>query len=490
MKINFINKIDAKTKTLVFPLSLKQKMQDELKNFDEQNDKIISKAMALYKFTGKNGQIVQTFLPKKDILIVLAGVGVEKNADAACYQNLGSSVFDFMQKIENKEVSIFSLSKDAALNIAFGISLREYNFDKYISKENEQEDENSLQIKEKAFYICTEDPKSAEDEFIILDAKAQGMNIAKAFINEPGNVINPKTFAEEIKKLEKLGLKVEIIDAKKLQKLGANLILNVGKASETPPCMAIIKWQGDKSIKDYKIALAGKGITYDAGGLCLKPREGQLHMFYDMAGAGAVCGTMAALALAKDKHNVAAIVGLAENAISSNAMRVGDIIKSLSGKTVEIINTDAEGRLVLADIITYIQNEYKPEILIDVATLTGAMTYVLGAEYAGLFSNDENLAEKLYNTGFACGDKVWNLPLCDEYDKMIKSDVADVKNLGGAEAASATAAQFIKRFVKDNVKWAHIDIAGVAWSKSENLKSRKGATGFGLKLLFDFITTK
>lgn len=300
-------------------------------------------------------------------------------------------------------------------------------------------------------------------------------------------MLNPKTYAKELTRLSYLGIEVEVIKHEELQEIGMNLLLSVSKGSEINGNVVVLKWNGNKKSEEYPIALVGKGVTFDTGGISLKPSSGMWDMKYDMAGSATVVATIKSLALQKAKVNAIGVVGLVENMPSSKATKPGDVITSLSGQTVEVQNTDAEGRLVLADCLTYVQNEYKPKNIIDLATLTGAMVIALGNQYAGLFSNSDELAENLLASSKNTGDKIWRMPLAKEYDKMLKSDIADMKNIGGREAGSITAAQFLKRFIQDDTNWAHIDIAGMAWEDKGTDITPKGASGFGVKLLNDYI---
>jgi leucyl aminopeptidase len=318
-----------------------------------------------------------------------------------------------------------------------------------------------------------------------MDKIADGVFFARDLVSEPGNVIYPETLAEQCKELTKLGVKVEIFDEKKMAKLGMNALLGVGQGSVRESRMVVMSWNGAAKSKQ-PVAFVGKGVTFDTGGISLKPGPGMEEMKWDMGGSGTVIGLMKALAGRKAKVNVVGLVGLVENMPDGKAQRPGDIVKSMSGQTIEILNTDAEGRLVLADVLWYCQDKYKPQFIVDLATLTGAIIIGLGHEYAGMFANDDKLAEQLFAAGTATEEKVWRMPLHDNYDKKIKSDAADMKNIGGRDAGSITAAQFLQRYV-NKTPWAHLDIAGVAWSKEAKPTVPKGATGFGVRLLDRFV---
>jgi leucyl aminopeptidase len=364
-----------------------------------------------------------------------------------------------------------------AAHVALGGKLRSYRFDKYRTKEK-KEDKPKL----KKVVVATGNPSGAKAAFASMDKVADAVFLARNFVSEPANVIHPESYAAEIKKLEDLGLKVEILGEKQMKKLGMGSLLGVGQGSDRESQLVIMRWNGAAKSDEAPVAFVGKGVTFDSGGISLKPGAGMEDMKWDMAGSAAVVGAMAALAGRKAKANVVGVVGLVENMPSGGAQRPGDVVTSMSGQTIEIINTDAEGRLVLADAIWYTQQEFKPKILVDLATLTGAIIVALGNEYAGLFSNDDKLAAKLTEAGKKTGEPLWRMPLGDAYDQLIKSDIADMKNTGGRDGGSISAAQFIKRFVKD-VPWAHLDIAGQAWFKKDTAVTPKGASAFGVRLL-------
>jgi leucyl aminopeptidase len=319
-----------------------------------------------------------------------------------------------------------------------------------------------------------------------LDATAKGVFITRDLVSEPPNVLDPPEMADRCRKLAELGLKVEILGPKEMAKLGFGALLGVSQGSIKEPRMVVLQWSGasgnTRKLKDKPVVFVGKGVTFDTGGISIKPAGGMEDMKWDMAGAGTVIGLMAALAGRKAKVDAVGLVGLVENMPSGAAQRPGDVVTSYSGQTIEVINTDAEGRLVLADVMWYAQQKYDPKFMIDLATLTGAIIIGLGHEYAGLFSNDDGLCQKLSAAGDATGERVWRMPLDDAYDKQIRSDIADMKNVGGRPGGSITAAQFIQRFVNGK-PWAHLDIAGMAWSTKDAAVTPKGATAFGVRLL-------
>jgi leucyl aminopeptidase len=319
-----------------------------------------------------------------------------------------------------------------------------------------------------------------------MKAVANGVFVTRDLVSEPPNVLNPAEMAERCRTLTSLGLKVDVLGPKEMTKLGFGALLGVAQGSVNEPRVVVLHWHGaggpGKKGRDKPVAFIGKGVTFDTGGISIKPAGGMEDMKWDMAGAGAVVGLMAALAGRKAKVDAVGVVGLVENMPSGTAQRPGDVVKSYSGQTIEVINTDAEGRLVLADVIWYTHQKFDPRFMVDLATLTGAIIISLGHEYAGMFSNDDELSARLADAGKAVGEKLWRMPMDDAYDKAIKSDIADMKNVGGRPGGSITAAHFIKRFVNGK-PWAHLDIAGTAWSTKDSPTVPKGATGFGVRLL-------
>jgi len=334
--------------------------------------------------------------------------------------------------------------------------------------------------------VHVKDPAAAKKAFAPLEGVAEGIFRTRDVVSEPANVIYPKTFAAEARKLEKLGVKVTVLGIREMTKLGMGSLLGVGQGSARESQLVVMEWNGGKA-KEAPLAICGKGVTFDTGGISIKPAAGMEDMKWDMGGAGVVLGLMEALARRKAKANVVGFCGLVENMPDGNAQRPGDIVKSMSGQTIEVLNTDAEGRLVLADLLWYAQETYKPRLVIDLATLTGAIMIALGTFHAGLFSNDDELSSRLTAAGKVVGEPLWRMPLGEEYDRMIDSDAADMKNIGNRYGGSITAAQFIQRFVKKGTPWAHLDIAGVTWADKAKPTVPKGATAFGVRLLERFV---
>ena len=359
--------------------------------------------------------------------------------------------------------------------IASGIRLRQYAFTKYKSKK--PDDKPPI----RAITIHGADAGNAEDRYRAYEAVAEGVHLARDFVNEPANILNPAEFARRAGEVRKLGIKVEILTPKEMQELGMGALLGVAQGSVNEPRLVVMRWMGGKK-GESPVAFIGKGVTFDTGGISMKPAAGMEDMKGDMGGAACVAGLMHALAARKARLNAVGVIALVENMPSGNAQRPGDVVTSMSGKTIAVLNTDAEGRLILADALWYAQKRFKPKFMIDLATLTGAILIALGKEHAGLFSNNDELAGRLLQAGAETGEKVWRMPLAGEYDRLIDSDIADVKNIGGRNAGSITAAQFLQRFVND-VPWAHIDVAGTAMDSNRNAINQSWGSGWGVRLL-------
>jgi leucyl aminopeptidase len=357
-----------------------------------------------------------------------------------------------------------------------GAALRHYRFDRFRTKEKAEDTPKLAKIT-----VLATDPLKARNAYEPLQAVVEGVFISRDLVSEPPNVLNPAEMAKRCEKLRSLGLKVDVLGPKEMTKLGFGALLGVAQGSVNEPRMVVMHWHGGPRGKK-PVAFVGKGVTFDTGGISIKPAGGMEDMKWYMAGAGTVVGLMAALAGRKAKVNAVGLVGLVENMPSGTAQRPGDVVKTYSGQTVEVLNTDAEGRLVLADVLWYCQQKFDPAFMVDLATLTGAMIIALGHDYAGMFSNNDELANRLVAAGKDTGELLWRMPLGDSYDRQLKSDIADMKNIGGRPGGSITAAQFIQRFV-NNKPWAHLDIAGTAWSSQDSPTTPKGATAYGVRLL-------
>ncbi|MGC2412729.1 MAG: leucyl aminopeptidase, partial [Stellaceae bacterium] len=421
--------------------------------------------------------------------IVVAGLGKPDAVDPRLLQDLGGTLLAHLNGAGESEAT-FALDLgdgasvkpgDAAANLAFGAELRSYRFDKYRTTQKPEQKPSLTHIT-----VATAAAGAAKEAYRALGATAQAVFFTRDLVSEPANTIYPETLAEAAAGLTQFGLSVEILDEERMRELGMGALLGVGQGSVRPSRVVVIEHKGGAA-GSAPLGFIGKGVTFDTGGISIKPAAGMGEMKWDMAGAGVVIGLMRLLATRHAKVNAVGIVGLTENMPSGTAQRPGDIVRSLSGQTIEVLNTDAEGRLVLADVLWYCQDRFKPKLMIDLATLTGAVIVALGHVNAGLFANDDQLADRLIAAGKAVGEPVWRLPLDDSYDRAIDSDAADVKNIAGDRAAgSIIGAQFLKRFV-NNVPWAHLDIAGVAWSKKDAPTVPKGATAFGVRLLDRFV---
>ena len=462
------------------------------KDLDKKSKGLLSKAADITGFKGKKEQTVDLIAPQglKYARLVLVGMDKASAFDTEDWLNLGGTVRGLLSGKEAPAAHVFLEAEGGDIkpadiaSFALGALLRGYTFKKYKTKPRKKNGEaaeaNDRTLK-KIVVHCA-DPKAASQAFAPMRAIAEGVTLARDLVNEPANVLGPAEFAARAKALSKLGVQVEVLGPKVLRKLGMNALLAVGQGSARPSHVAVMQWKGAGAKGGEPIVIVGKGVTFDTGGISLKPAAGMEEMKGDMAGAACVVGLMQALAERKARVNVVGAIGIVENTTGGNAQRPGDIVTTMSGQTIEVINTDAEGRLVLADVLHYVNKRFKPKLMIDLATLTGAILVALGSEHAGLFANDDELAERLFKAGEDTGEKVWRMPLAPEYDKLIDSKFADVKNTGGRNAGSITAAQFLQRFV-DKTPWAHLDIAGVTWSKSDAPTVPKGGTAFGVRLL-------
>jgi leucyl aminopeptidase len=361
-------------------------------------------------------------------------------------------------------------------DVVLGILLRVYDFDAYRTPEKDAEAPN------RSLRVLVSDPAAVEAEAAAVKAVAEGVFLARDLTIEPANVLTTTEFADRLASMRDLGLEVEVLEEHELERLGMRALLGVGQGSESPSKVVIMSWKGGKA-DEPPLAIVGKGVVFDTGGISIKPAQGMEEMTSDMGGAGVVSGVMRTLALRKAKANVVGLVGLVENMPDGKAQRPGDVVKSMKGDTIEVINTDAEGRLVLADVLWYAQERFRPSAVIDLATLTGAMIIALGHENAGVFSNDDALAEAFLKAAKAEGEGAWRMPLGPNYEKLLKSRIADVANVGGRAAGSITAALFLKRFIKDGTPWIHVDIAGVAYVSKDTDFAPKGATGWGVMTL-------
>ncbi len=475
---------------LVFPLSNVKTLPEKLAQLDQELNGVVLKAIKANYFEAKAKSSLSITGPVGAYdRILLLGVEADPEGDAVNtelgVEQLGSVLLDELAKAKIKEASVIleedigGFSPDfVAAHLAAGAKLKSYRFDKYKTKQKETD---KLSVKKIGY--CLQSFKAAQTKYASLNALAEGVFFARDFISEPPNVLHPESYAERLKDLKEHGVKVEVLGEKQMSKLGMHALLGVGQGSTKESQLVVMQWNGSSDRKAKPLAFVGKGVTFDTGGISIKPSANMDAMKYDMGGSAAVVGLIKALALRKASVNAVGVVGLVENMPDGNAQRPGDIVKSMSGQTIEVLNTDAEGRLVLADALWYTQDKFKPKFMINLATLTGAIVVTLADQYAGLFSNDDTLSERLAKAGEHSGEPVWRLPLSKEYDKMIDSKVADMQNIGdGRGAGSITAGQFLQRFVNET-PWAHIDIAGMAWAKKGKDLVPEGAVGFGVRLL-------
>ncbi|HEX4180152.1 MAG TPA: leucyl aminopeptidase [Caulobacteraceae bacterium] len=442
----------------------------------------LSRAMASAGFTGAKGRNLELVAPSglDFARVLLIGAGASADFDPAACELASAEAYHALKNCgaETLTLGLRGLSAEHAAHAALGVRLAAYRFDRYRTREPMDKKPTVGVVR-----IEADDVTSAENAFAPLAALADGVTFTRDLVSEPANILYPAEFARRVKALETTGLTVDILGEEDMAGLGMGSLLGVGQGSARESQLVVIQWKGAADPDAQPIAFVGKGVCFDTGGISLKPADGMEDMKWDMGGAGAVAGLMQTLAGRKAKVNAVGILGLVENMPDGAAQRPGDIVTSMSGQTIEVINTDAEGRLVLADAVWYCQERFKPKFLIDLATLTGAVIIALGNDFGGLFSNDETLAENLLAASKASGDALWRLPLPASYEKQIDSMTADMKNTGGRPGGSITAALFIQRFIKDT-PWAHLDIASIAWRKPSSIPTiPEGATGFGVRLL-------
>ncbi len=469
------------------------KLTPTAQDLDKKSKGLLSRAAEITGFKGKKDSIVDLLAPQglKSVRLVLAGTDKIAAYGAEDWLNLGGSVRGLLTGKEGPAAHIFlegangEIAAADVASFALGALLRGYKFKKYKTKprkKNGASGETNDRTLKKIVIHCA-DPRAAGQAFAASRAIADGVTLARDLVNEPANVLGPAEFAARAKELAKRGVQVEVLGEKALQRLGMNALLAVGQGSDKPSHVAVMQWRGAGPRGGDPIVFVGKGVTFDTGGISLKPAAGMEDMKGDMAGAACVVGLMQALAERKAKVNAVGIIGLVENMPGGSAQRPGDVVTAMSGQTIEVLNTDAEGRMVLADCLWYAQDRFKPKALINLATLTGAVMVALGKEHAGLFSNSDELSERLTAAGNVTGERLWRLPLGPKYDKMIESKVADMKNTGGKWGGSISAAQFLQRFVKEGTPWAHLDIAGTAMSSVDSEINRSWGSGFGVRLL-------
>ncbi len=447
---------------------------------------LVARAAKAERFTGKSGSALDLSVPQGlgVTRLIVIGAGKISVLTAKDFLKLGGIAAGKLPSAAAEAVIFADLpgsavKPEAAAELMLGARLRSYAFDRYKTKRKDGDDRPA----KRKISIAVADVAAAKKAFAAHDAIAEGVVIARDLVNEPANVLYPEEFARRTLALKKQGVSVEVLDVKAMTKLGMGALLGVGQGSRRDSRLVVMRWNGGKK-DDAPVAFLGKGVCFDTGGISIKPAAGMEDMKGDMAGAACVVGLMHALAGRKAKVNAVGVIGLVENMPDGNAQRPGDIVTSMSGQTIEIINTDAEGRLVLADVLWYAATKFKPKFMVDLATLTGAIIVALGHEHAGLFSNDDKLSERLTAAGLETGELVWRMPLAPEYDKLINSKFADVKNTGsGRWAGAITAAQFLLRFVANKTPWAHLDIAGAGFDSRQTDINKSWGSGWGVRLL-------
>ena len=474
MQVTFADRLPDGEYALVLPADRAD--ADAVKGLGEG----VEAALKRQRFDGDSGSAVELFLAAgtRRLLVVGTGKGV---TPAAAAEKLGGTVAARLLTSGDTHAAIdltgLGYDADAAARVALGAALRSWRYDRYHTRLKDKQKPTLNQVTIVGAGAGAQARWEERWQPVL-----EGVKLTRELVTEPANIIYPETFVERVRHLADLGIELEVLDGAAMAKLGMGALLGVAQGSVRDARLLILRWNGGKK-GDAPLAFVGKGVTFDTGGISIKPAQGMEAMKWDMGGAGAVVGAFKALALRKAKANIVGICGLVENMPSGNAQRPGDVVTTMSGQTVEVINTDAEGRLVLADALTYVQRNYKAKTIVDLATLTGAILVALGHEFGGLFTPDDELATQLLSAAEESGDKLWRMPLAEPFDRLIDSPIADMKNVGPREGGSITAAQFIKRFIDDGVRWAHLDIAGMAWSDKAGTTYDKGATGFGVRLL-------
>jgi leucyl aminopeptidase len=464
-----------------------------LKALDAQASGLVTRAAGIAKFTGAKKSGLDLIAPAGlDIeRLIVMGLGTAEKYREGDWVALGGRLRARLAGVRAASADIVlegaaanAISGRDAASVALGFLLRGYEFKKYKHKKKEADEDDAETGEVKSVRILCAQPEEAKAHFEAMRAVGEGVFLARDLVNEPANVLGPEEFAARTLELRARGLEVEVLDKARLEEIGMRALLAVGQGSVRPSSVVVMKWMGARNRDAKPILLVGKGVCFDTGGISIKPAGGMEDMKGDMGGAAAVTGAMLALATRKAQVNAIGLLGLTENMPSATAQRPGDVVKALSGQTIEVINTDAEGRLVLADVMWWAQEQFQPAGMVTLATLTGAIIVALGKEHAGLFANNDELAERLTAAGLETGDKVWRLPLDSKYDKQINSKIADMKNVGGRDAGSITAAQFLQRFVKDAATpWAHLDIAGTAMGSPQTDTHQGWASGYGVMLL-------
>jgi leucyl aminopeptidase len=483
MKITFAKSQMPKNGVVVVFATEGGKLTSQAAAVDKSSKGQISRAIKAANFEGKRDSVLDVIAAGSFDRVLVVGLGKAETLVEREVELLGGLIAGALQSAKTKTAAVAVAApgvKDmteaqAAALLASGAALRVYSFDQYKSKKPEK----TVKLESIAFHCAL--PEKAKAAFAPLEAVREGVHMARDLVNEPANILYPAEFANRAKALAKAGVKIDILTPKEMKKLGMGALLGVAQGSPFAARLVVMRWDGGKK-GQQPVAFIGKGVTFDTGGISIKPAAGMEDMKGDMGGAACVTGLMLALAKRKAKANVIGAIGIVENAVDGNAQRPGDVVKSMSGQTIAVLNTDAEGRLVLADVLWYVQDKYKPKFMVNLATLTGAIMVALGKEHAGLFSNNDELSKRISDAGYATGEKVWRMPMSPAYDKLIDSDIADMKNIGGRFGGSITAAQFLQRFV-NKVPWAHLDIAGTAMDAEKSAINQSWGSGWGVRLL-------
>jgi leucyl aminopeptidase len=485
MKIAFADRRPDGDYALVLPVAGRDRGSLALLGASQET---VAGALDRQRFEGEASSAAEQFVDDGGTLrrVVVIGTGAGSSPHESAEKLGGTTVARLQSSGERRaviDVSGLGFDADSAARVGLAANLRAWRYDRYRTKLKDKQKPTLEEV------IIVGGGEGAAQRYADRWAPVyEGVSLTRELVTEPANIIYPETFVERVREsVEGSGLEVEVLDRKAMEKLGMGALLGVAQGSVREGRLLVLKWTG-RGKGGQPVAFVGKGVTFDTGGISIKPAQGMEAMKWDMGGAGAVVGAMKAIALRKAKANIVAVCGLVENMPGGNAQRPGDVVTSMSGQTVEVINTDAEGRLVLADAITYVERNYKPSTIIDLATLTGAILVSLGHEWAGLFSNNDELATQLLQIGEDTGDRLWRMPLAEPFDRLIDSPIADMKNVGPREGGSITAAQFIQRFVDEGVRWAHIDMAGKAWAEKPGITYDKGATGFGVRLLDEYVS--
>jgi leucyl aminopeptidase len=483
MQISFADTRPTGDYALVLPVAGKDRASLASLGVAQQ---AVGAALDRQRFEGEGSNVSEQFAEEGGAIrrVLIVGLGAGTAAAEAAEKLGGTAAARLLTSGEKKaviDVSSLGYDADTAARVGLAAALRSWRYDRYRTKLKDNQKPTLDEI------VIVGGGQGADQRYRSRWAPVvEGVSLTRELVTEPANIIYPETFVERVRaSLEGSGVEIEILGRAQMAKLGMGALLGVAQGSVREARLMILKWNGGSN--GQPTAFVGKGVTFDTGGISIKQAAGMEAMKWDMGGAGAVAGALKALALRKAKANIVGICGLVENMPGGNAQRPGDVVTTMSGQTVEVINTDAEGRLVLADAVAYVQRNFKPTTIVDLATLTGAILISLGHEWAGLFSNNDELASALLKAGSESGDKLWRMPLAESFDRLIDSPIADMKNVGPREGGSITAAQFIQRFIENGVKWAHVDMAGKAWADKPSSTYEKGATGFGVRLLDQYV---